>query len=443
MLSEMRSALPSIVLLAIFLAALARLPPLHPIQIWSGSWTVSLAMFTLRLLPYRSLTWLTVGIICASTFAFSLAVLGAERVGWRRFSPTTQRQTQALTPAGVRLAAQVSLLIGAILLAIFLAQVTQRYGVVNALRVSETVRMGLVSGAAPKSFVYSEFAIAAAALCALSAALTLDRASRRRWLIGCACAVASLYFSTGRQLIANAAIVAVIVFVFVGGRPIRRGMAIRLAAAVALLTLVVFLGVGAVIGNSYHTRDESRFDNFFSRNAAVSWLAPAYVDISAPIPALDIAVKFSPTWGRTHGCATAPFECRMLHKAGLDVQQQPLAPPFTQPPVPWNAYTFLGVLLTDGGTVLVVILAALFGLFAGAVWSLHRAGRTYGTLLYAFIVPALVWAYRQNLVDVEIDAAILTLGLVWVATRMCGSPRLGRLRLKLTGASPSQNTDAG
>ena len=134
----------------------------------------------------------------------------------------------------------------------------------------------------------------------------------------------------------------------------------------------------------------------------------------------------------------------MLHHLGLDVEQQPLAPPFTQPPEPWNAYTFLGVLLTDGGTALVLILAALFGLLAGVIWSLHRAGRTYGTLLYAFIVPALVWAYRQNLVDVEIDAAVLTLGLVWVATRMCDSPRLERLlRLRLTSASPSRNTDAG
>lgn len=427
MLPSVRSVLPCIVLLPIFVVALLRLPPLHPIQIWSGSWSVSLTMYALRLLPYRDLSWLTVAVICGSTIAFSLAALAGDWGGRRTFTRYANPPAHTHTPAAVRLAARASLVTAATLLAVFLAQVAQRYGLPNALRVSEAVRMGLVNGAAPKSFVYSEFAVVAAALCSLAAALAVDRASRRRWLIACACAVASLYFSTGRQLVANALIIAVVVFVFTRRRPILRRTAIRLTATVALLTLVVFLGIGAVIGNSYPTSDESRFDNFFSRNRAISWLAPAYVDISAPIPALDLAVKFSSTWGRSSGCATAPFECRMLHKAGLDVEQQALAPPFTQLPVPWNAYTFLGVLLKDGGTALVLLLAALCGLVCGAIWSLHRSRRTYGTLLYAFIVPALVWAYRQNLVDVEIDAAILTVGLVWAATRMCRSPRLERL----------------
>jgi hypothetical protein len=293
--------------------------------------------------------------------------------------------------------------------------------------------MALVNGSAPKSFVYSEFAIVAAALCALAAALAADRRLRRRWLLACACAAGSLYFSTGRQLVVNALIISVVVFVFVRGRPISRGLAIRGAAGIAVLTFAVFLGVGAVIGNTYHNRDESRFDNFFSRNSAISWLAPAYVDISAPIPALDIAVKVSRTWGRSSGCATAPFECRMLRHVGIDAEQQPLAPPFTQAPVPWNAYTFLGVLLTDGGTALVAILTAVCGLASGAVWSLHRSGRAYGTVLYAFLVPMLVWAYRQNLIDVEVDAAVLTIVMLWIAGRVCHSPRLERLlRLKPT-----------
>jgi hypothetical protein len=153
----------------------------------------------------------------------------------------------------------VSLLAGSILLAVFVVQLTRRYGLVSALRVSRTVRLALVGGSGPKSFVYSEFAIVAAALCSLAAVLAVDRASRWRWLLACACAIGSLYFSTGRQLIANALIIAVIVFVLAPSRPIIRGRLIGLTAGVALITLVIFLGVGAVIGNTYQTSHESKF----------------------------------------------------------------------------------------------------------------------------------------------------------------------------------------
>ena len=426
MLSQMRAVLPTLLLLVIFVVALVRLPPLHPIQIWSGSWTFSLTMYALRLLPYRSLSWLTIGIICGSTLTFSLGVLAGEWTGRRHLLRGVSAPPGRPDSSGIRLAARASLFVGAILLVIFLAQLAERYGLASALRLSRTVRLALVSGEAPKSFVYSEFALVAAALCSLAAALAPDRGACRRWLVACICAIGSLYFSTARQQLVDALLIAVLVFAFSRDRPlIRIGLA-KVTAGLAIATLVIFLGVGAVIGNTYRTNDVSTFDNFFSRTPAIAWLSPAYVNISAPIPALDIAVKTSPTWGRARGCATAPFECRMLRRLGLDAEQQPLAPAFTGWPVPWNAYTFLGTLLKDGGTALVLGLAALCGLLLGAIWSLHR--RTAGgTLVYAFCIPILVWAYRQNLLDVEIDAAVLAVALVWVATRACRSTRLERL----------------
>jgi hypothetical protein len=423
----MSSVLPAIVVLAMFAVALVCLPALHPIQIWTGSWALSLTMYALNLLPYRSLSWLTVALICGGTVTFSLGALAGEWTARRTFLRRPQAGPNTLSDAGIRFAARASLAAGAILLAVFLAQLTRRYGLVGALRVSHTVRLGFVSGAAPKSFVYSEFAVVGAALCSLAAVQAVDRRSRRRWLLACACAIGSLYFSTARQLVADALIVAVVVFVLANSRPLVRRRLIGVTATVALLTLVIFLGVGAIIGNTYQTSDESQFDNFFSRHPAISWVAPAYVDASAPIPALDIAVKVSRTWGRAHGCASAPFECRMLRHVGLDVEQQPLAPPFTQSPLPWNAYTFLGSVIIDGGTALVLVLVALCGLLIGVIWSLHRSRNTYGTLVYAFVVPALVWAYRQNMLDVELDAAILAIGLAWAATRVRRSPRFDRL----------------
>jgi oligosaccharide repeat unit polymerase len=423
----MRSVLPSLVLLTIFMVALIRLPPLHPIQIWSASWTLALMLYALRLIPYRNLSWLTVVLICGGTLSFALGTLAGEGIGRRIFSRDMRPPPQTLAPTAVRLAARASLLIGAVLLAVFLGQLTLRYGLVSTLRVSRPVRLALVSGAAPKSFLYARFAIVAAGLCSLAAVLAVDRASRRRWLLACACAISSLYFSTGRQLIVNALIVAVVVFVLASGRSIVRGRLISVTSRLALLTLVIFVGVGAVIGNTYQTNAESKFNNVFSRHAAISWLAPAYAHASAPIPALDIAVKVSSTWGRAYGCATAAFECRMLRHVGLNVDEEPPAPPFTQAPLPWNAYTFLGTLLNDGGTALLLVLVALCGSLIGVLWSLHRSGNAYGTILYAFSVPALVWAYRQNLLDAEAGAAFLAIGLVWATTRAYRSSRLLRL----------------
>jgi oligosaccharide repeat unit polymerase len=435
MLSSMSSIVPAVLLLAVFAGSLMRLPALHPLQIWSGSWTISLTAYALRLLPYRHLSWLTVLLICGSTLIFALGALVGQRIDRLAAVKGAAAQRQALSPAGVRLAARISLIIGGLLLAVFLGDLARRYGVTSALRVSRNVRLALVSGSAPKAFAYSEFAIAASALCALAAAQAQHRASRRRWLLACACAVASLYFSTARQLVVDALIVALVVVALSSGWRVARGRLIALLLAVGIAALVVFIGVGAIIGNTYQTNDVSKFDNLFSRNSAISWAAPAYVDVSAPIPALEIAVHVSNTWGRAYGCATWPFECHMLHRLGLHVEQQPLRPPFTQFPLPWNAYTFLGSLLNDGGTALVLLLVGLCGALCGAIWSLHRVS-PYGTLAYAFVVPALVWAYRQNLLDVQLDAALLVVLLAWVATRLCHSTRLERLfRLRSYEAS--------
>src|SRR5271155_1061647 len=120
----MRSALPSLVLLTIFVVALVRLPPLHPIQIWSASWALALTLYAFRLLPYRSLSWLTVALICGGTFSFALGALAGEWVGLRIFLHGRGPRAHTLAPAVIGLAARTSLVVGAALLAVFLAQLT-------------------------------------------------------------------------------------------------------------------------------------------------------------------------------------------------------------------------------------------------------------------------------------------------------------------------------
>jgi hypothetical protein len=45
------SILPAIFTATVFLIALARLPPLHPVQVWTGSWAVATVLYALHLLP--------------------------------------------------------------------------------------------------------------------------------------------------------------------------------------------------------------------------------------------------------------------------------------------------------------------------------------------------------------------------------------------------------
>jgi hypothetical protein len=82
-------------------------------------------------------------------------------------------------------------------------------------------------------------------------------------------------------------------------------------------------------------------------------------------------------------------------------------------PLQWNAYTFLDRFLIDGGSALALALVAATGILAGFFWARARAGSVLGIVVYAIAVPALVGAYRQNLLELAglaaITAAILLL----------------------------------
>jgi len=71
--------LASVLVLAGFWTILG-LPPLHPVQLWTVPWAVASALYAVRLLPYRTLSWETLGIAVGATLTFSVAALAAERV---------------------------------------------------------------------------------------------------------------------------------------------------------------------------------------------------------------------------------------------------------------------------------------------------------------------------------------------------------------------------
>ncbi|HWG08650.1 MAG TPA: hypothetical protein VN672_06545 [Solirubrobacteraceae bacterium] len=406
----MSSIVPAVFTGVTFLVALRRLPLLHPIQLWSGSWAVSTALYSLRLLPYRSLSWLTAGLICGSVVVFAVATpLGARIARRRRESPSAREDA-----APLELAAWLALGLLALTLAVFLAQLVSRFGLTRALRITVEVKVYLASAEAPLSGVYVEAAVAGAALCALAGARAGNVAARRRWLIGALACAATAYFSTSRGFIAIG-LIAALTAVGVAGVSLSRRtlLAMGLAAAVTILTL--FFGLGAVIGKTYGSSGIGQFDNFFSRNPAVSSLALPYEDLTAGIPALDVLVHNSTTWGRAHGCATAPIACGVVRKLGVPAVRVPVTAPFTRAPLQWNAYTFLDRFLIDGGTALTLVLVAATGTIAGYLWARARAGATVAILVYSISAPALVFAYRQNLIELVLLAAVLAAVLLLLA----------------------------
>jgi hypothetical protein len=412
------SILPAVFTGIAFLLAIRRLPALHPVQLWTGSWAVATVLYALRLLPYRSLSWLTAGLICGAVVAFAVGVpLGAGIARRRQVSRGARQEAEMVV-----LAAWLSIALLAVTLAAFLAQLISRYGVIDVLRISPEVKYYLSGGQGPFTGTYVDVALAATTFCALAAALANARRLRRRWLVAATACAGTVYFSTSRGFIVVALIAGLSVLVVAGMNVDRRRIA-AVSLAAGLVILAMFIGLGALLGKTYGNSTIGEFDNFFSRHPVARAFALPYQDLSASIPALDLLVDASPTWGVAHGCATAPIPCGALRKLGVPTLRVPVAGPFTKPPLQWNAYTFLDRFLIDGGTALTLVLVAITGVLAGYFWARAQAGSTVGIIIYAISVPALVSAYRQNLLEVVLLASLLGVGLLLLA-RLLWSFRL-------------------
>ena len=416
----MSSIAPSVFLVVLFAAAMICLPPLHPIQMYSAPWAVATTLYALKLLPYRTLSWSTVALICGSALIFSVAVLASECLGSRRWSHTKSTGSDWALPGravAAKYAAWVALLLGTPLFLVFLTQTASRFGLTSTLLDSKSIRDALVSQPPPRSSLYEFLAFPAAALWSLSAVLATNPAAKRRCLLACACAVGSLYFLTGREPLVNALIVSVVIQLMTRERPVNGRHIAMALGALASGAVVIFVGIGALGGHTFNRSGIETFDNVFARHQSVSVLALPYEDVSAPVAALDVQLSISSTWGRMYGCATAAYECTLFHHMGLNVKEAPPAPPFTGIPLPWNAYTYLDNFLLDGGKALTLVLVALTGLLTGLAWSFARRHNRYGAIAYAFSVPVLIFSYRQNLMDTFVIYALVAMGLLWISAR--------------------------
>ena len=405
--------MPAVIACVALVIALRRVPVLHPIVLWTGSWAMSTLLYALRLLPYRDLSWLTTALICGSILTFAAGVAGGTRLASR----ARPRARTSPAAAQVEIAAVLALALLALTLAAFVANLIAKFGVAHTLRISAEVKVYLSSNEAPASGVYVDFAIAGATLCALCATRATQRRARRVWLALAALAASSVYFSTSRGFIAVALASALVAFAIASRVRSHRRIAVG-AIVAGFVVVVLFVSLGAVIGKTYGNSAIGQFDNFFSRHTLARPLALPYQDATASIPALDLLVRYSPTFGIAHGCATAPIACGALRKLGLHVLRVPVAGQFTALPLQWNAYTFLDRFLIDGGVIVTLLLVGLTGAVVGYLWQRALRGSLHGTVLYAISAPALVAAYRQNLIELVALAAIATLVLLLCASRL-------------------------
>jgi oligosaccharide repeat unit polymerase len=413
--------------------AIRRLSLLHPVVLWSGSWAFSTVLYAFRLLPYRNLSWLTAGLICGAVVSFAAGASLSARIRPRRAARDVHTHTQI-----IELAAWLSAALLVLVFAVFLAGLVSRFGLAHVLQISPKVKLYLSSGEAPLSSTYVEIAIAAATMCALAAASMKDTLRRRRWLATAIASASTVYFSTSRAFIIFLLIAALVAYLSVETRVNRRWLATGAVVAVAI-ALGLFTGLGAVLGKTYSNSTIAEFDNFFSRHQIARPLALPYQDATASISALDMLTGVSNTWGIAHGCATAPIACGVLRKMGVPALRVPVAGPFTAAPLRWNGYTFLERYLIDFGTGLTLVLVAITGALAAYLWRRAREGSLASTVIYAISVPALMAAYRQNLIEIVFVASIIALSVLvasatvlsTTAAKKATVPTLGRLNALL------------
>lgn len=385
------SALPvtlSVLLLLIAGGAIARLPALHPIQLWTVPWAAAACLYATNLLPYAPLSVETFLLVLGCSAAFACGALAGEVIG-RRFPPATPATDR------VERAAVLLLVVTGIGLGLFFAQSMSRFGVGAVVVSSSEVREALGAGELTVTIKYVYAALAAASVCGAAAGL---RAGRRRatWLFGVAVAAASTYFSTGRSTPVLALLFGLLAF-GVAGRiilPPRRLLAAALASA--LLALAALIIGGSMIGKTFENSELATIDTVFTRHELLEELALPYQYATAPIAALDVLVRNSTAWGWAEGCATAAPICSVAAEVGLPATAVPSIRPFTQPPLAWNTYTAIDAPLLDGGLVLAPIIVLLLGAAAGVAWAAARRGQIVALIAFSALGTATIFSTVQN-----------------------------------------------
>jgi hypothetical protein len=418
--------------LAIFMLAIAAwsvtsLAPLHPAQLWALPWSIAVSMYSLRLLPFRPLSWSTTLIAAAATTAFALFSLAGER--FLSASRSKQRPGQRADYAIVRSAALAVASLTMVGAFAFVASATVTYGARDTFTASARLRAAIQAGALAIQVKYVYAALAAVALSSMAAGLAAPRRPRLLWLGLAAASAGSTYFATGRATVISALVIAVVAYLTSRALPVRRSSFIAGIGAVAAAALAIFLAGGQLIGKTYaNSADIRAVPSVFARHSSLSTFALPYKYVAAPVAALDIQVRSSPMWGDAKGCAELAELCRALGKVNANTEGVSRIRPFTAPPLVWNTYTALDLPLLDGGKALAVPIVALLGFLCGVLWEWSRRRALLGVLVYSIEAAAVVGSPAVFLFTAPHVVGALLIGAVaiWLASGgQAGSVRLG------------------
>lgn len=417
-------------------AALWRLGPFHPATLWLGPWALATALFAMKALPYRELSTPTVLIIagwsalfCAGTLlAASLWDRQTGRAGGRHVRSWLARRAIA-EPRHVSSAAALAAALAAAGLLVFLAQVASIYGLRSAIVSDAYVRIAISEGATAYTIKYIYIAFAAATLAGLAAGRATSGRSRRVWIALAVVMVAIQYFSTGRSNILLAAVMASVAYFLADPHAVSRTRILRVAGVIAIVSVVVFLGMGSLLGKSFDASDVRTFDNAFLRHEALQPLALPYQYVTAPVPAFDVVRRVTPDNGRG-GCMTLRPACSVGQRLGLPTTPEPSLTGFTGGPSAWNTFTALYAPLVDAGPLLGSLIILAEGLLFGVLWAMARGGSVYAVSTYAVMSAAIVYSTVENtmlqphLIGAALIAVVVTAAAAGVDS--VASARAGR-----------------
>jgi len=414
-------------------AAYRRLTLLHPATLWLMAWATAASLLALRALPYRPLSTTTALIIVGWTALFCIGTL----VGSRASNPRPQRFWQALvlsTPRSLMLAAGLAATLAMVGLAAFLLQIASTHGMRAALVSDANVRLAISDGATSYTIKYIYVAFGAAVLAGLVAGRARSARERGIWVVLAMAMVAIQYFSTGRSNLLLAAFMACIAYFLSGSQTVSTRRILAVAGGVAAATLVVFLGMGSLLGKSLSVSDVGRYDNVFVRHDVLQPLALPYQYVTAPLPALDALRKVTPPGGRG-GCQTLSPVCAIGQRVGLPVAREPSLTGFTRSPGPWNTFTALYAPLVDAGVLLGSLVIFAQGILFGLLWVAARHGTAAAIGAYAALSSAVMYSTVENtlLQPHLVGAALIVVVLTAAAVRI---EALASSRLRLKTSSP-------
>ncbi len=412
----------AIVLLLVAGWSLAFLPPLHPGQLWAVPWSIAVTLYSLRLLPYRSLSWTTATIVAAATLAFVLSSLvgewGTAELGrFKRFRGPVRRPTYSTTC----IAAVGVLCITTVWVTAFAASASATYGARDTFTASYRFRTELGSGALSLQIKYIYAALAGVALCSVAAGLAVRRWPRLLWLTSASACGASIYLATGRATVISALIVGLVAYLGSRAQPIRTHRFFAGIVGVIAIALAIFIAGGQLIGKTYsNSADLQALPSVFKRHSSLSTLALPYKYASAPVAALEVQTRSATTWGDAGGCAEVAEVCKGLRKLNVQVEPVPRIRPFTAPPLAWNTYTALDLPLIDGGKALAVPIVALLGSLCGLAWAWSRCRRLSGIVVYSLMAAAIVGSPSVFLFTAPhiMGALLIAVLAIWLASKI-------------------------